>query len=179
MPPLRTTRLWFERKFVFDLPLDSFANVVERLRDAPRRAEWRLRAASPAAITAQPADGDWSALENLGHLLDLEELWETRIDQILSGDVETMAPADLENRKTHAADHNARGLDAVLEEFVVARRRILDRLEGRGEADFAKTALHPRLKQPMRLLDLCVFVAEHDDHHIATMAEALRRTEEG
>ena len=47
---MRKTRLWFERRFAFDLPLDSYANVVERLRDAPARSEWRLRSADPAAI---------------------------------------------------------------------------------------------------------------------------------
>jgi predicted short-subunit dehydrogenase-like oxidoreductase (DUF2520 family) len=30
-----------------------------------------------------------------------------------------------------------------------------------------RTSLHPRLKRPMRLIDLCFFVAEHDDHHLA------------
>jgi hypothetical protein len=31
------------------------------------------------------------------------------------------------------------------------------------------TALHPRLKIPMRIVDLAYFVAEHDDHHLATI----------
>jgi hypothetical protein len=32
---------------------------------------------------------------------------------------------------------------------------------------FARTMLHPRLKQPMRLVDHLYFVAEHDDHPLA------------
>jgi hypothetical protein len=34
-------------------------------------------------------------------------------------------------------------------------------------AIFARAALHPRLKTPMRLVDHLYFVAEHDDHHLA------------
>jgi hypothetical protein len=33
--------------------------------------------------------------------------------------------------------------------------------------------LHPRLKQPMRLVDHLYFVAEHDDHHLATIREMM------
>ena len=35
----------------------------------------------------------------------------------------------------------------------------------------ARTALHPRLRQPMSVVDLCFFVAEHDDHHLRTIKE--------
>ena len=34
-------------------------------------------------------------------------------------------------------------------------------------ADIFRTALHPRLETPMRMMDLFYFVAEHDDHHLA------------
>ena len=38
---------------------------------------------------------------------------------------------------------------------------------------FARTSLHPRLKQPMRLADHLYFVAEHDDHHVAKIWELI------
>jgi len=34
--------------------------------------------------------------------------------------------------------------------------------------------VHPRLKQPMRLVDHLFFVAEHDDHHMARIWEMIR-----
>lgn len=40
--------------------------------------------------------------------------------------------------------------------------------------ELMRTAAHPRLGQPMSVVDLCFFVAEHDDHHLATITE-LRR----
>jgi len=36
-------------------------------------------------------------------------------------------------------------------------------------------SVHPRLQQPMRLVDSLYFVAEHDDHHIAKISGLLRR----
>jgi hypothetical protein len=35
------------------------------------------------------------------------------------------------------------------------------------------TALHPGLKTPMRIIDLAYFVAEHDDHHLASIREMM------
>jgi len=40
-------------------------------------------------------------------------------------------------------------------------------------AVFSQTLLHPRLQQPLRLVDHLYFVAEHDDHHLAKIWAAL------
>ena len=48
------------------------------------------------------------------------------------------------------------------------------RLEKYDEAFITRTALHPRLLTPMRVIDLCFFVAEHDDHHLARIWELLQ-----
>jgi hypothetical protein len=37
-------------------------------------------------------------------------------------------------------------------------------------------ALHPRLAVQMRLVDMVCFHAEHDDYHLASIAEILRNT---
>jgi hypothetical protein len=34
--------------------------------------------------------------------------------------------------------------------------------------------VHPRLQQPMRVVDMAFFVAEHDDHHLARMTQLAR-----
>ncbi len=85
-----------------------------------------------------------------------------------------MTPADLQNRKTHEAHHNAASLDALLEEFRRARGALLDRLDEAEESVLVHTAPHPRLRTPMNLVDHAFFVAEHDDYHLARITELLR-----
>jgi hypothetical protein len=51
----------------------------------------------------------------------------------------------------------------------------VDRLEKFEPDLFARSMLHPRLKQSMRLVDHLYFVAEHDDHHMATIWEIIRK----
>jgi len=92
-------------------------------------------------------------------------------DFLAEGD--TLTVADLSNRKTHEANHNARELTEILTEFRAARLRLLERVGKFQPALFAHSKLHPRLKQPMRLVDHLYFVAEHDDHHLARIWEMI------
>jgi uncharacterized damage-inducible protein DinB len=119
------------------------------------------------------SEGKWSAQEHAGHLLDLEPLWMARVDDFLGGRGELTA-ADLSNRRTHEAGHNAHGLQSILVGFRRARGELVNRVAGVDPAQFAGTMLHPRLKVPMRLVDHLFFVAEHDDHHLAVIWEMIR-----
>ena len=168
---------WFSRTFAFDAPASAFASLVERLRGTPARLEERLRGLEPAALVAR-ADGQWSIQENAGHLRDLEPLWAGRLDDFESG-AERLRAADLENRRTHDAHHNAVPLADILDAFRRERHAFVARLEGYDATFIVRSALHPRLAQPMRVVDHAFFVAEHDDHHLVTISAMLRRATVG
>jgi len=163
---------WFDRRFAFAFEADVHPSVVERLRGLMPRLEHKL-AGVPDEVLRERWDGAWSVQENVGHLLDLEELWIGRVDDLFGG-ADVLRPADLENRKTHEADHNAADADRLVRGLAEARGRLVARLDAAAPDDFARTARHPRLEQPMRLVDLAYFVAEHDDHHLARITGILR-----
>jgi len=164
--------LWFERKFEFTLPVEQYPNLRVRLRGAPVRLEEMVREVPRGVMTRRPQDDKWSAQEHAGHLLDLETLWAARVEDYLAGGPE-LTVADLKNRKTHDANHNEQDLREILSNFRSARMRLADRIAGLEPALFARSKLHPRLKQPMRLVDHLFFVAEHDDHHLARIWELI------
>ncbi len=62
----------------------------------------------------------------------------------------------------------------LLERFRGERDAIVARLEALSDEEVRRSSLHPRLRVPMRALDLALFVAEHDDHHLARIGERLR-----
>ena len=113
-----------------------------------------------------------SIQENVGHLLDLEPLWLQRTQQLFTGDKE-LVTADLTNRRTHEANQNSRNVADLLRDFRAARTHLVLRLEQADDGVLGRSAIHPRLRTPMRLVDLALFVAEHDDHHLATIAALL------
>jgi len=159
--------VWFERKFEFSFPVELSPNVCARLRGTPARLEEALRG-RPSESLVRKAQGNWSAQEHAGHLLDLEALWVARVGDYIA-DSEQLTVADLRNQKTDEANHNGRPLEEILTEFRAARGRLLKRVEEVDASLFARAIPHPRLKTPMRLVDHLYFVAEHDDHHLARM----------
>ena len=147
--------------------------IVERLRGtAARLAEKAL--STPDDHLNVRVGSAWSIQEHVGHLIDLEPLWFARVDDLLAG-AEELRPADMTNRKTYEANHNQRDIEDLLAEFTRARNRMIERLDALRIDQVVLSARHPRLDQPMRLIDLCWFVAEHDDHHLTIMTR-LRQT---
>jgi hypothetical protein len=102
-------------------PADQSPNVCVRLWGTPARLEEILRKVTTDVLVGKPQE-KWSAQEHAGYLLDLEPLWMARVDDFLT-DRDILAVADLGNRKTHEANHNARELEEILSGFRTARLR--------------------------------------------------------
>jgi uncharacterized damage-inducible protein DinB len=149
-----------------------YPNIVERLRGTPARLEDLTRGCSREELTRRDG-GKWSIQEHAGHLLDLEPLGMNRLDDFENG-AETLHAADVENRKTHEANHNANPIDSILADFRAERTEFVRRLDRYDEAFVQRTAIHPRLKMKIRVIDLAFFIAEHDDHHLARISELKR-----
>lgn len=163
--------LWFERKFEFTFPVELLPNLLARLRGGPARVEDAVCGRQHAAMVKK-VDGKWSAQEEIGHLLNLEPLWLTRVEDFVAGS-EVLTPTDLQNRATSEACYNERDLGGILALFRAARGQLVTRVQRLERAAFTKTILHPRMKVPMRLVDHLYFVAEHDDHHLARVFAML------
>lgn len=158
---------WLEYRWSFDFPVGMFAALLARLRGTPARLEEILGGAGEAAAR-RPAAAKWSAQEHAGHLISVEQLWQTRIVQYARRATELTA-ADMANRATEGSAYNERPLGEVLADFRTTRAATMILLEPLSLEDAARTAHHPRLDRQMRLVDLCFFAAEHDDHHLAAM----------
>ncbi len=163
---------WFERIFDFKFPAEYYPYVLERVRGTPARLEELIAGIDPDILTVQP-DGEWSIQEHVGHLWDLEELHTSRLDDF-DADKSTLTAADLTNKKTYDANHNAWSIAELLEAFRSVRKDFVARVEDLDEEAVQKSALHPRLQVPMRLVDLLYFTAEHDDHHLASITILAR-----
>ncbi len=164
---------WIEKSFEFWLPVRAFPSVMERVRGTPARLEELIRSIPTGVLTARIGE-EWSIQEHVGHLYDLDELHEGRLEDFRAGR-EVLRAADMTNRKTYEADHNSAPIEDLLSRFRAARARFVERLEQVGAEEAGRSALHPRLKKPMRVIDLVQFVAEHDDHHLASIRYLARQ----
>lgn len=163
---------WFKREFPAIEDNGILPSIIERLSGTPARAEEITSKLNPALLTLKP-ERKWTIKEEIGHLSDLEPLWLGRLDDLANGSAE-LRVADLTNQKTHTANHDATEIKVLLQRFREQRQRLVNKLMNLNEEQLANTSLHPRLKTPMRIIDLAYFVAEHDDHHLASIREMLK-----
>jgi uncharacterized damage-inducible protein DinB len=160
---------WFKREFPVIEDNGILPSIIERLSGTPTRAEEIIGQLRPALLTRKPG-GKWTIKEEIGHLSDLEPLWLGRLDDLVNG-LPELRVADLTNQKTHTANHDATEIKQLLQRFREQRERLVQRLIPLEDEQLLHSSLHPRLKTPMRIIDLAYFVAEHDDHHLACIRE--------
>lgn len=162
---------WFNRKFP---PIEDngiLPSIIERLIGTPARLEEITLNLDEITLIAKNGD-KWSIKEEAGHLSDLEPLWLGRLEELMNGLAE-LRVADLTNQRTHTANHNATSKEILLQGFREQRMLFVNQLMHLNDEQLTHIALHPRLKTPMRIIDLAYFMAEHDDHHMARISEML------
>ena len=165
---------WFDRKFNFDSTQNIFPSIIQRLAGTPVRL--RAMSENVAIETLEfKLDNSWSVKENIGHLIDLEPLWQGRLTDILEKK-SVMRPADLDNNKTHQANHNTLTIEQLLNQFEEIRTITCEMLAKLTSDEIYMSSIHPRLQKPMRIIDLFLFAAEHDDHHLVSISELIKNS---
>jgi len=163
---------WFQRSFDFNFPVGIFPIIFSRLEGTLFRLNALLQNADDEFCSH--CENGWSVKEHLGHLYDLEDLWWKRLDDFVQNKT-ILTTADLNNTKTKEAKHNEKTLEQLMQSFVLERQKILETIFVFDSEMLSRISVHPRLNQPMRLVDSLYFVAEHDDHHVAAMSNILRK----
>jgi hypothetical protein len=170
-PETRTVQLssesdrppWAQRKFAFVHPPWMLADFVERLRGALPRVDALLIGVDDRLAQAH-LEGKWSIAQNIGHLSDVEELWQERLDA-LRNKKKAYTPAIGSRFQKLANRHQDRPVIETLREFGSRRARLVQALSHDLELQ-QTSAFHEWLQVPMRLVDCAQFYAEHDDHHL-------------
>jgi uncharacterized damage-inducible protein DinB len=162
---------WFKRSFA---PIEDngiLPSIIERLTGTPARVE-ELTGNLDPVLQTKKANDKWTIKEEVGHLSDIESLWLTRLNDLINGMPE-LTVADLTNQKTNNANHNAADLKELFQQFRAQRKQFGNQLMALSDEQLLNSSLHPRLKTPMRIIDLAYFVAEHDDHHLSNIREKI------
>ena len=164
---------WAQRVFAFVHPPWMLADFVERLRGIVPRLESLLAAVGDEHAHRQ-VDGRWSIAQNVGHLSDVEELWQERLEDLRQGR-KVYTPAVGARFQEMALRHQKQDLRTILAELARRRARLVDAMSNASPDLQRASAFHERLKVPMRLVDCAQFYAEHDDHHCLRI-RAIRST---
>jgi hypothetical protein len=143
--------------------------AVARLMGFPERlaAVARDVAAADAAVGGPPA-GEWSALQNVAHLVAVERsVWQARLDGLAASPV-TLEPTWTWTEPGPAGDAMAASLDGALEVFLAEPLRTVARLAALDAGGWARTGAHATYGR-LDVAGLMGIAGDHDDEHIATM----------
>ena len=164
---------WLERSFPTGLPIGLFPALLGRFEGNLQRITATLLSVDDTGRTTRPPTGAWSIQEHAGHLLDLERLGMARLREFERAE-SLLSPADMSNRATNEAGYNAQPVAELIDHLAAARWEMVERLHRLTRAQIEHAAVHPRLEQPMNVVDWVFFMCEHDDHHLAHMRALAR-----
>lgn len=159
---------WFERNLKFGYPKEMLPFFLERLEGTIVRIQSKVKGIDDKVLSER-WNGKWSVKQNIGHLAEVDEVANKRLDEMVAG-ISPMSPAVFEPQ-----DYNPWPVEKVVEYFKASRVKNLEKYRSLRESDLLKPALHPRLKVMMTPVDLAWFDAEHDDHHLVTIHRILNK----
>jgi hypothetical protein len=159
---------WFERNLSFGKPLEMLPYYLERLDGTLVRLEQKVKGVDNKILSTR-FDDKWSIKENIGHMAEVDEVANKRIDEMTSG-VPLLSPAVFEPK-----DYNPWSIHKVLAFFREVRVKNLVKYRALSNEDLTKASMHPRLRVPMTPVDLAWFDAEHDDHHLVKISVILSK----
>lgn len=164
---------WFDRKFVFDFGMEQYDTLYQSLQAAPEAFHNQVMRLTDGGLQTQYED-KWSINENIGHLFLLEPIWQIRLAEIAEGKPDMLA-IDLKNIATDESAFNSISISEIIQDFKTVRAKTMAFLDTLTTDAFLHSSLHPRLQQPMRVIDMMHFVAEHDTHHLHTIQNIIKR----
>ncbi len=162
---------WVDREFNLGIPEGWLPNILTRLSGVTIRLK-NVSSNQSDEFLSKQLNGSWSIKEHIGHLVDLEDLHIGRVIDFVNRK-ETLRPADMSNKQTYSANHNKKSITKLIDEFASKRNILVLSLNNLDDKTQRYSSMHPRLKVPMKSVDMAFFTAEHDEHHISSMYEIL------
>ena len=152
--------------------LDEAVAVLTR---TPGTLRSMLEGLPPVWIENNEGGETWSPYDVVGHLIHGEQTdWIARATIILEeGEARPFTPFD---RFAQFEESEGKSLGELLDEFEALRRENLAKLAalGLGEADLAKTGMHPALGR-VTLGELLATWVAHDLDHVVQIARTMAK----
>lgn len=130
-------------------------------------------ALTPDQWIQRPQPGEWSFLEVLCHLRDVDaEVNSVRVETVLREDKAFIA-GQMTDQWADERQYLFQDGQAALRDFFVARAKLVDRLKTISPADWERSARHT-IFGPTPLRELVSFMVDHDRLHIQQAMAAIK-----
>jgi hypothetical protein len=150
---------------------DPYAEAIAALAAFPATLRTQIAGLDRAALTFRPDGKEWSIVENIGHLLDIDALFGGRIGQIIARDNPTFTLLDVDEA-VRRHDYQNKEAAFLLNTFAERRAALLDELRYIQPANRKRAGLHPT-GGPRSIEDLIIYLPRHDEQHRVQIAATI------
>jgi hypothetical protein len=147
------------------------ARLASRLRDQASDIRRLVSGLDDEALARRPDPEKWSLKETVAHLWRVQEVFESRIEAMLTQTKPALTPYD-EGQDPLFEAKLAAGCEELLSGFLGDREELVSLLDSLSSADWRRRGTHPEFRHfDVRFAVECL--AFHEAHHIYQML--LRR----
>ncbi|MFZ9858280.1 MAG: DinB family protein [Roseiflexaceae bacterium] len=150
--------------------MDTFAAHIAKLRAFPSHLQTVMASLSEAQLRFKPAN-EWSVIENIGHLIDIDELYVGRVDRILAEERPEFPRFEPDPIVATKGYQQMNGHD-VLQQFIATRQATIDGLSTIEPDELNRAGMHAVYGE-MTLLRLVEQLANHDQKHLVQIHDTL------
>jgi hypothetical protein len=155
-------------------PLLPLEELLDRLREGPRRITMAAKNESADRLHARPARDEWSASEVLAHLRACADVWGDAIGRIIEDDHPTIRGVS-PRHFIKGTDYTEQDFQRALRAFKAQRTRLLDALEALSDEGWAREATITGAGKPLvrTVYDYVERLARHERPHLKQIERTL------
>jgi hypothetical protein len=150
--------------------MQDFHDNIQRLVAFPQQLMQVVEALTEAQLRFKPAN-EWSVIENIGHLIDIDELYVGRVDRILAEERPAF-PRFEPDPIVAAKGYQQMNSHDVLQQFITTRQATIDGLSTIEPDELGRAGIHAVYGE-MTLQRLVEQLANHDQKHLVQIHETL------
>lgn len=146
----------------------AFKAQLDQLAAYPNTLRQQVRGLSDEAVRFRPAAGEWSIVEIIGHMVDVDILMQGRIGQMISRDNPTLQVLDFDEN-VRQRDYQSKQANFLVNTFAERREAIVEELRYLQPARLARTGQHPT-RGPLTIGELIATLVRHGPTHTEQIA---------
>lgn len=150
-----------------DSEVESNLNIMAAF---PHLLQQQIQPLDDATLHYKP-ENEWSAIENVGHLIDVEGLWMARFRQMLAAETPKLPAIDVDET-VRQRDYQHKNLANLLRTFAEQRAETVAFLRGLKPVHFERTGIHP-VRGEITLVQAVSILTNHDRLHSEQIAKTV------
>ena len=151
--------------------MEEFRAQIATLRAFPARLQAFVAPLNEAQLRFRPQDKEWSIVENIGHLIDIDRLYVARVDLMLSSERPQFAPFTPDDQ-VRAGGYQAKPLADLLATYSELRQATVAGLSTIAPDELTRVGIHARFGE-ITIARLVEILVNHDEVHYTQMRNNL------